>query len=143
ALKRGAGIMSGENRNIDHRKLAIAILCGAIVVAGLATGSHWYRAAGIGTASARPISLASTDSAAHPSFVLAPNPLAWSPLAQQPLAISHPAKRTAALKSSTSELSSAPTSSLAISAMARARAMKTYAALPMMFEANNGQTDPR
>ena len=122
--------MSGENRTRDYRKLAAGIACSGILLAGLAAGIHWHRAARTGFTSP----LATT---------LASDPLASFRLAQPPLAISHPAKRTPVPKSSTPELPSAAVSSPTISPIARARAMKTYAALPMMFEANAGQTDPR
>jgi len=134
--------MSGGNRSIDHRKLTAGIVCSVILLAGLAAGSHWHRAAKTDATASLETTLASSASAA-PASTLESDPLASFPLAQRPIAISHPAKRTAAFKSSASELSSAPTPSLAISPMARARGMKTYAALSMMFEANNGQTDPR
>jgi hypothetical protein len=135
--------MSGGNRSEDHRKLAAGIACGGILLAGLAAGSHWHRAAKTGVISPLVTPLAARAAVAPPSSVLASDPLVTSQLAQQPVGISHPAKRTPAPKSSASKLPSAPTSSPTISPESRARAMKTYAALPMMFEANSGQTDPR
>jgi len=135
--------MSGGNRSSDYRRLAAGIACGGVLLAGLSAGSRWHRAAKTGVTSPLDTTLAASAATARPSSVLASEPLSSIPLSQQPLTISHPAKRTPAPKSSASELPAAPASSPAIAPIARARAMKTYAALPMMFEANSGQSDPR
>jgi hypothetical protein len=135
--------MTGGNRSRDYRKLAARIACSGILLAALAAGSHWHRAAKTGAASPLATAFASNASAARPSSVVASDPLASFPLAQGPVAISHPAKRQPAPQSSTPELPSAPASSVTMSPLAPARAMKTFAALPMMFEANSGQTDAR
>jgi hypothetical protein len=134
--------MNGGNRGKEHRKRAAGIACGGILLAGLAAGSHWHRAAESGVGSPLAATLASNASS-RPSSVLASDSLAIFPAARPPLAISHPAKRTPARKSSGAELRSAPVLPPTISPVARARAMKTFAALPMTFEANSGQTDPR
>lgn len=130
--------MSGAIRSKDYRKLAAGIACGGILLAGLAAGSKWHHATKARVTSPHATTLASSGSSAHASLALAS-----SPLARLPLAISHPVKRMPVQKSSASELPSAPSLSPAISPVAHARAVKTYAALPMMFEANSGQTDPR
>jgi hypothetical protein len=135
--------MSGGNRNKDHRKLATGLACGGILLAGLAAGSHWHRAAKTGIASPLSATFVSNALAARPSSVPAADPLATFRLAQQSLAIPHPVKRTPAPKSPASELPAAAAFSPTISPVARARAVETYSALPMMFEANSGQTDPR
>lgn len=125
-----------ENRSNESRKLATKIVCGGILLAGLAAGSHWHRGSTPRAASSFETSARSNVRAAQPSVV--------SHGPKRPvLAISHPAKPNPAPESSVSELRSAATSSPAISPIARAQAVTTYAALPMMFEANSGQTDPR
>lgn len=130
--------MSGENRSSDYRKPAARIVCGGILLAGLAAGSHWHRAAKPGVAPPLETTLTLIASAVRPSSTLAS-----SPLASPPLAISHRAKGTSAPESSASELRSDAAPPPTLSLIARAQAVKTYGALPMMFEANNGQTDPR
>jgi hypothetical protein len=136
--------MSGGKRSTDRRWLAVGFIYAGILWAGLAAGSHWHRASRTAGASSPPATtFASNASSARPSSVLVSGPLASFPLTQRPVAIPHPAKRTPVPKSSALELRSSPSSSPTISPIARARAMKTYAALPMMFEANSGQTDPR
>jgi hypothetical protein len=140
--------MTGGDRSRDYRKLAAGIACGGILLAGLAAGSHWHSAAKNGVGSPLAATLGASAAAAPPSSVLASGPLASFPLAsslleRQPVAISHRAKRQPSPQSSASELPAAATSSPTISPIARARAMKTFAALPMMFEANSGQADPR
>jgi MBG domain (YGX type)/Bacterial Ig-like domain (group 3)/Beta-propeller repeat len=116
--------MSSQYRSKDHLKLTARIACGAILVAGLAAGSHWHRAAK--AAGAWTVQPTPTSSAQAVQSSFAPPPL--------PQPVSHVSKLTPAPKSA---------SSPAVSSESRARVMKTYAALPMMFEANNGQTDSR
>src|SRR5580658_6367362 len=110
--------MTGGNRSRDYRKLAARIACSGILLAALAAGSHWHRAAKTGAASPLATAFASNASAARPSSVVASDPLASFPLAQGPVAISHPAKRQPAPQSSTPELPSAPASSVTMSPLA-------------------------
>ena len=121
--------MSGENRNKDHRKLAAGIVCGGILLAGLAAGSYWHRAAATAT-SASKVSVGRTS-------------VASAEAARLSLVKSRPVKLAPIPKSSPHELQFATSSSPAISPVARAQAISTYAALPMTFEANHGQTDAR
>jgi len=128
--------MSGGNRSEDHRKLAAGIAFGGILLAGLAAGGHWHRVA---KTSVTPMSERSAQSSARTAATSAA-PIAPTGL---PHAISDQAQPTSAPKASSSELHAAVSSSPAMSPVARAQLIKTYAALPMMFEANGGQTDPR
>ena len=115
------------------RRLTGASALGAIVLAGLAVAAIWHRAEGhtavrllVGTA-------APVAPAAEPNFPSAPEHRSVHTSTRlkahsQPATPDH---RPA---------SSAPDSS---SPAVRARAMQMYAALPLSFEANNGQTDAR
>jgi hypothetical protein len=125
--------MSSQNRSKDHRKLTARIACGAILVAGLAAGSHWHRAAKATGASTVQTTLTSSAQAVQSSFATLPLP--------QP--ISHVSKYRSAHESTTTPTGPASVYSSAISPEVRAQAIKTYAALPLRFEANQGQTDPR
>jgi hypothetical protein len=124
--------MSGGQRSKNYRQPILGTACGVILLAGLAAGGHWHRAAKAAGTSMVHTTLTSGARAVQSSF--APPPL--------PQPISHLSKLTPAPKSAVSAPRPAAASSPAISSESRARAMKTYAALPMMFEANNGQTDP-
>src|SRR5277367_389398 len=125
--------MSSQNRSKVHRKLTAKIACSAILVAGLAAGGQWHRAAKPAGTSRVQNTLTSSAQAVQSSFALPPLP--------QP--ISHVSKLTPAPKSAAPAPRPVTGSSPAISSESQARAMKTFAALPMMFEANNGQTDSR
>jgi hypothetical protein len=124
--------MSGNERNSGHWMTAVGFAGATILLAALAAG-HWHPAEITGVTSPLEAALAPSPSVPHPP----------SALARIPLAISHPAKLRTAPYSSATEPSSAPASPPAISPAARARAMKVFGGLPMMFEANQGQTDPR
>jgi hypothetical protein len=125
--------MNGETRRRDCGRLAAGIACGAILLAGLAAGSHWDRSAKTDATSPLEKTRASSASAAH-------SPSATAPLSP---ANSHSTKLARAPESSASEIPFAQASPATISPTARARAMKVFGGLPMMFEANQGQTDPR
>src|ERR1039458_3821697 len=64
--------MSGEKRSGVHRKGAAAVACGALLLAGLAAGSHWYRSAKAAGTAPPHIALASDTLAALSSFVPPP-----------------------------------------------------------------------
>ena len=125
--------MKGGKPSRDHRKLAAGIACGAILLVALAAGGHWHRAARAGVPSPLETTLASSARAPHPSFTLAP----------PPLAIAHVSKLAPAPESSASALRPAAAPAPTNSPISRARAEKIYASLPLAFEANQGQTDPR
>jgi len=125
--------MSGGIQNRDYRELTAGIACGAILVAGLAVTSHRHRAAKVIGASLVATSLGPSTRAPEPSLALAPLPTARF----------HPAKLAQAPNSVSSAPPATAVSSPAISPKSRVQALKIYAALPMMFEANDGQTDSR
>lgn len=116
-----------------YRKIAGATGCCAVLLALLAAASHWH-----GVAHSSSTNSAATNSASH-----AASALFEFPSASQPLAVLHRAEPKAALRPSVSATLSATTVSTALLSRSRARAMKMYAALPMSFEANLGQSDPR
>ena len=117
--------------NSDCRKLMVAFACLGILLAGLGAVDHWHRAAKNNESLPESILTLSTSAARSSSARL-----------RQPPAESH-ATNVTPPKSSASEPRTAAAPTPMLSPELRARAMKTYAALPMMFEANNGQTDPR
>ncbi|MGC2163926.1 MAG: SBBP repeat-containing protein [Silvibacterium sp.] len=118
-----------------YRKLAGATACGAILLAGLAAGSRWHRAAKSAGTMLPTSALAAGAQAANRS----------KPPAPRTVAIPHRATLSPSIHPPSSELHAAtapltaPTA--AIPPASRARVVKMYAALPMTFEANNGQTD--
>ena len=99
----------------------------------LVHGSHWRRAATAGIPSTLKPTLLSNAGVVRPSFSLAP----------EPLAIPQPTKRAHAPKSSLSEHHSATGSQFSLPTPSPARGVKMYSALPLRFEANQGQADPR
>ena len=113
-----------------YRKIAGAAGCFAILLAALAAARHWGGVAHPSSAVAVATEPASQTALARPK----------SPTASYPLGARHRAATSTALGSSVSVHSNAATKSLQAS---RAGAMKMYAALPMSFEANKGQSDPR
>ncbi|MGC1413929.1 MAG: hypothetical protein WA817_01500, partial [Candidatus Acidiferrum sp.] len=129
--------MSGGKRIRDHWKIPAGIVCGVILLAGVAAGSHWDRAVKADDPSLLATTLAARARVAQSSFTFSPT------LASTPPTISHPTKLTPAPASATFALRHAAAPSPSLSPVARAQAMKVFAGLPMMFEANNGQTDPR
>src|SRR5208283_2509321 len=126
----GGWIMSGAAQVCW--KLGGTTACGVIVLAGLLEGYHWHRSPTAATSPLEATSL-SNAGAERDSLTVAP----------EPRTISNPAKQPAAPDSAALLFRPAAVSSSATSLSSRAQAMKTYAALPMMFEANNGQADPR
>jgi hypothetical protein len=129
--------MSGGKRSRDYWKLPVGIACSVILLAGLAAGSHWPRAEKTAGPSPLEAALASSTHAAQASFAVVPT------LPALPLATSHLTKRVPAPESAALAMQPAAASSPALSPVSTAQAMKVFAGLPMMFEANNGQTDPR
>jgi hypothetical protein len=127
--------MSGGKRIGDHWKTAAGIACSAIVLAGLAAGFQRHRSAD----ATSPIRAASASNARVelPSFSVLPTPVATR------LTISQPTKLASAPKSTASALPPAVFPSQEISPVATAQAMRVFAGLPMSFEANQGQSDPR
>lgn len=125
--------MSGEDRDRDYRKLTAGIACGAIVLAGLAAGSHWHRASKAAGGSTRE-TVSASSARAEQSWLAAAN-LSASP--------THLAKSGIIPQLAASAPRPAAASSPTTSPVSSAQAMKMYAAMPMTFEANNGQTDPR
>jgi len=116
--------MSGGIGSRDYRKFAAGIACSAILLAGLAAGSYWHRAAKAVGTSPREAASATSARAAHPSLAVAP----------PPLAISHSMK-----------LAPAPESAVAapqpagIAASPANQLVANYGKLPLSFEANQGQ----
>ncbi len=129
--------MSGGKRIRNHWKLAAGIVCGAILLAGLEGGIQRHHSAKLNGNSPLRTTLSSSDRAAQPSFTATPT------LAVPSLSISHPTKQNPAPESSALALPPAGISSPATSPVTTAQAMKVFAGLPMSFEANRGQTDPR
>ena len=129
--------MSGGKRIRDHWKITAGFACGVSLLLGLAAGTHWHLAVKVARLVPVDATLALSVRASQPSFALAPK------LASPPLAISHPEKLALAPGSAVFSRQHAAAPSPALSPAARAQAMKVFAGLPMMFEANNGQTDPR
>jgi hypothetical protein len=129
--------MSGGKRIRDHCKIAVGIACSAILLVGLAGGIQRYRSVNLNGKSPLPTTLASSDRAAQPSFTATPT------LAVPFLSISHPTEQDPAPESSALALPPAAISSPTTSPVTTAQAMKLFAGLPMSFEANQGQTDPR
>jgi Bacterial Ig-like domain (group 3)/MBG domain (YGX type)/Abnormal spindle-like microcephaly-assoc'd, ASPM-SPD-2-Hydin/Beta-propeller repeat/NHL repeat len=125
--------MSDGKRRRDYRRLTAAIACGVILLAGLAAITCWHRPFAASRVSPLQKALVLSARIAQPPFA-APS---------QPPAISHLSKRRPASDSAPSELRAAFPASPALSPVARAQAMKTYAALPLRFEANQGQADSR
>ena len=111
----------------------VAIIAGAILLAGLAVGGHWHRAAKPTAATAPGTALEVSARTAQSTFTPAARPRSISYASRSaPVPISVLSGPTAAAESSQ-----------AIPAESRPRAIATYAALPLMFEANDGQTDSR
>jgi hypothetical protein len=129
--------MSGGKRIRNHWEITAGIACGAFMLAGLAAGSHWHRSANLNGKSPLTTTLASIARAAQPSFKVAPA------LPAPPLAIWHSSKLSPASESPTLALPPAAVPSPATSPVTTAQAMKVFAGLPMSFEANQGQSDPR
>ena len=129
--------MSGGKRIRDHWKITAGIACLTVLLAVLAAGIHWHRAAI--AAGTLPIQTtpASRARAVRPLFTPAPA------LASHSLMVSHPTKLMPAPESAALALPPAVASSSALSPVSTAQAMKVFAGLPMMFEANDGQTDSR
>ena len=103
-----------------YRRLAAAIACGGILLAGLAAAGHWHRATLFPAVPPPTGTLALVSPAARRSL----------PSASRPGAILHLTKLT-------------PPFPAALSPGTHARAIQMFAALPMSFEANAGQTDLR
>ncbi|HTW80790.1 MAG TPA: putative Ig domain-containing protein [Terracidiphilus sp.] len=124
---------SGANRNGTHGRLWGASALGAIVLAGLAVAFIWHRAEGhtavrllVGTvAPVAPVSERNSSSAPEHRAV---HTLTRLKAHSQPADLDHRPASSASTPSSPA---------------VRVRAMQIYAALPLSFEANNGQTDPR
>src|SRR5271170_307141 len=129
--------MSGGKRITNHWKTAAGFTCGAILLAGLAGGIQRHRSAKVAGASPLRATSASSARMALPSFTAAPALTLLSP------ANSQSTKLTPALKSAALALPSAMASSPGTLPVTTAQAMKVFAGLPMSFEANQGQTDPR
>jgi hypothetical protein len=124
--------VSGREQSGDRRKYATGIACIAILLAALTAGSHWRRPGkAMGTSLGRSFSALSVR-AVHPAFTPA----------SHPVSILHPEKLVPASELAAPSSPSAANFPPSISAVSRARALQTHAALPMTFEANNGQTDP-
>ena len=116
-----------------YRKIADAARCFAIVLAAIAAAGLWHgvaRSSLVDSAAANPASQAASARSESPS-------------ASQPLGVRHRAEPIAAFRPAASAHRNATTASIISLPPSRARAMKMYAALPMAFEANLGQSDPR
>ncbi|MGB6686459.1 MAG: putative Ig domain-containing protein [Terracidiphilus sp.] len=128
----GVANSSGETPAAVGRLLAGAIACGAMVLAGLAGADHWRRvtrfcpAPPVGTSA----SIAPADRLSLPSV-------------KQPLLSRNLRKLTQSSKQAAHERLAPDSPAPAFSTAARNHAAQMYAALPMSFEANAGQTDPR
>ncbi len=129
--------MSGGKRIRDHWKITLGFVCGAILLAGLGARSHWHPATS--AAGTSPVDTTPSPSirTVRPSFTVPPA------LASPTPSISHPTKLTPASESAALGLPPVAVSSTSLSPGSRAQAMKVFSGLPMTFEANNGQTDPR
>jgi hypothetical protein len=123
--------MSGGKRRSDFGKIAGATACGAILLAGLAAGSHRHRARHSTAAIAPAVTLATSVRTTQRSFLPAP----------RAHAVSHSPKLNVPRRQVVPELRAVGVDSPALSPGSRVPAMQAYTALPMSFEANNGQTD--
>jgi hypothetical protein len=112
--------------------LAGAIVCGAMVLAGLAGADHWRRATRFSPAPAVGTS-ASIGPADHPSL----------PSVRLPILSRQLRKLTPSSKQAAHEFPTPDSPAPAFSTAALSHASQVYAALPVSFEANAGQTDPR
>jgi hypothetical protein len=126
-------MMSGGKLRCDFGKIAGATACGAILLAGLAAGSYRHRATQSYAATAPAATLATSVRTTQRSFLPAPraHPVSHSPKLNVPRRQVVPELRAVGVDSP----ASSPGSSV--------QAMQMYAALPMSFETNNGQADPR
>lgn len=135
--KRGRppGIMPfrGGSRAATYRMLTRATASGAILLAGLAASGNWLRAPHSSAVAAPAPTLAS--SVRTTQHLLLPTPHAG--------AVSQSTRLKKFPKPPVSELGSPGAAPAALSPASRAQAMQMYAALPISFEANNGQADPR
>jgi hypothetical protein len=129
--------MNGGKRNREHWKLAAGMACATILLAGLAVGIHRHRAAKAAGSLLTRTTLASTVRPAQPSIAVAPA------FAAVPLAISNPTRLAPSPESTVFALPPTASSSSAITPVTTAQAVKVFAGLPVSFEANRGQTDPR
>ncbi len=128
--------MSGGTQSRDYRKLGAGIAFSAILLAGLAAGSRWHRAAKAAGSSPLGTTLASSARAAHPSFQLAPRPLAIAPgskLKPAPNVAAGLSRHPAAAAPRPAGVAASPANQL----------VANYGKLPLGFEANQGQTDGR
>jgi hypothetical protein len=129
--------MVGVERVRDYWKITSGIACSAILLAGLAGRSHWHHSAKTAGASQHKSTLASSARAAQPLFTVA------RAFASPPLAIAHQTRLTLTPGSAALALPPAADSSSALSPVVREQAVKVFNSLPIKFEANTGQTDPR
>jgi hypothetical protein len=129
--------MNGGKRNREHWKLAAGMACATILLAGLAVGIHRHRAAKAAGSLLTRTTLASTVRPAQPSIAVAPA------FAAVPLAISNPTRLAPSPESTVFALPPTASSSSEMTPVTTAQAVKVFAGLPVSFEANRGQTDPR
>jgi hypothetical protein len=114
-------------------KIAGATACGAILLTGVAAAGHWLRVPHSSAVAGSAPTLASSVLGAQHSF-------STTSLAR---AVSQSTKLKVSSMARVSKPRAAGAATPAISPAARVQAMQMYAALPMSFEANAGQTDPR
>lgn len=123
--------MSSEVR--AYLKISGAALYGVALLVGVAIAGHWHRSPYSSTVAPRPaIPTSNTASARRPL-----------PSAPPQIAIASRAKLTPLPRPEASETREPEASSHSLALASRVQAMKMYAALPMSFEANKGQSDPR
>jgi hypothetical protein len=126
-------VKAAVRRRKTRWKLAGATLCGAIILGEFVAVDQWSRATRFSSAN-RPADIsASNAQAVHRSV----------PSGSRPGVIAHSNTPSPPSKPSPTDDRARNGEPLAASRAARSRALQTYAALPMSFEANAGQSDPR
>ena len=116
-----------------NRMVASAALCGAIVLAGLGVAHHLHRTPRSLAIPPRARTVASLTQAANRSLAAD----------SRPHATTHATKLNVLPASNFQERRTATTIPPSLSQATRTRTLQMYAALPMSFEANAGQADPR
>ncbi len=115
-----------------YRRISGTVFCAAVLLAGLAAAGHWHRPTHFCVVTSRAPILSSKGATGHRAFS-----------APQLRAIANPAKHTSFSRPKAVEPQEAHVALPSLPPVSRPQAMRVFAALPMSFEANTGQSDPR